>query len=53
MRRGGMMMFLTKELMMVPKTSPMMIPTAISSMLPLSANVLNFFSIVLLLLLTA
>ena len=46
---GGMMTSSTRDLMMVPKAAPMMIPTAMSSILPFTANSLNSLSTVLLL----
>jgi hypothetical protein len=42
---GGMMMSSTSDFTMVEKAAPMMMPTAISTTLPLSANSLNSFSI--------
>src|SRR6266487_2051248 len=42
---GGMMMSLTKEVIMEPKAAPMMTPTARSIALPLTANSLNSFHI--------
>src|SRR5690625_541165 len=41
MPMGGMMMSSTRELTTVPKAAPMTIPTAMSIMLPLTANSLN------------
>ena len=42
---GGMMTSLTRLLAMVPNAPPMMIPTAMSTTLPLTANSLNSFTI--------
>jgi hypothetical protein len=44
MESGGRMIFLTKTLTMALKEAPMMIPMAISIMLPLTAKSLNSLS---------
>jgi hypothetical protein len=41
---GGLKMSLTKDVAKAPKATPMVIPTAMSIRLPLTANSLNSFS---------
>jgi hypothetical protein len=41
---GGMITSFTTESTILPKAAPMMMPTAMSTTLPLTANSLNSFS---------